>query len=117
MEFVPLLAMGTLVGKLIDFAKYLRDGDYNGAVTQVSVWVAGILVVLLAAQTDFAPTIAFGEASLAQMNLATQVFIGLLAASLFGYAYDVKKAVDHTDSAAVPPLTRLPSSPQGRARR
>ena len=46
MEFVPTAAMALLIVSIINFIKFIRAKDTNGLVTQLSVWVAGVVVVL-----------------------------------------------------------------------
>lgn len=106
-EFAPLLLMATLIGKILDLAKYIRVGNLNAVVTQIVGFVAGVVVVMLAAQTNYASEIVLGDLSLADANIATQIFLGLLATSLFSALYDFKKAFDSTDTAATPSLTTL----------
>ena len=104
MEFLPIIAMVTLVVKVIDFARYARARDINGIATQLLTWVAGILVVLLAARTDWAAQLRVGEFSLADLNSWSQVFWGLSFASTASFSKDVTKAVDNSNSAAIPTL-------------
>ena len=54
MEFIPLVQMGVLVFAIINFLKALNAQEWNSVFTQVFVWIAGVAVVLLVAQTDFA---------------------------------------------------------------
>ncbi len=109
MEFLPAIAMITLVIKLIDFSRYARARDTNGIVTQLVTWAAGIVVVMLAAQTDWAADLSVGEFSLAELGLWSQVFWGLSFASTASFSKDFTKAVDNTNSAAIPTLL-----PEGR---
>lgn len=104
MEFVPSVAMVLLIVKIIDFLRYARAADLNGVLTQLSAWVAGVLVVLLAAQTDWAGGIAIGNKSLATLGFWSLVFYGLSAGSGASLAKDTLKAVDNSNSAAIPTL-------------
>jgi hypothetical protein len=105
MEFVPLVALGVLLLQVVNLIKYIRARDANGITTILAAWVAGLVVVLLVAQTDFAEGFSVGgNQSLADLNFASLVFIGLTIASVGGYLVDIKKAVDTSDSAKVPPL-------------
>lgn len=104
--FVPAVAMLTLIKKVLDFLKYLTNQDWNGALTQVCVWVAGIAVVWLYAQTDWAEGISFAGLVLSSMNFASLVALGIGLGSSASVATDFIKARDNTDSAAMPPLIK-----------
>lgn len=104
MEFVPALAMAALTFKVVDFLRYLRAADLNGALTQLCAWVAGVIVVLLVARTSWADGIAVGDMNLGTLNFWSLVFYGLAAGSAASVAKDTLKAVDNTNSAAIPTL-------------
>lgn len=104
MEFVPVLAMAALVVAIINFIKFIKAGDGNGIATQLAVWVAGVVVLFIAAQTDFASGISIGDMEIDQMNAWTLVFVGLTLGSVGTLANDIKKALDNSDSAVKPPL-------------
>jgi hypothetical protein len=103
MDFVVIPVMGALIAKIVDFAKFVRAKEWNGVVTQAASWVAGVLVVLLVAQTDFA-SFEVNNIVLGEMNLASQVFLGLIATSVISVVYDFRKAIDPSDSARTPSL-------------
>lgn len=96
--------MVTLILKLIDFLRYARGGDVNGMLTQLCAWIAGVVVILLVAQTDWADGIAIGTMSLGKLNFWSLVFYGMSAGSAASLAKDTLKAVDNTNSAAIPVL-------------
>ncbi len=102
--FVPLVALGTLVFTFVNFLKFLSGRDWNAAITQAVAWVAGIVAIVLVAHTDFGNSITIAGHYLDNLNIASQVFLGLMATSLLSTANEFKKAFDHTDSAATPPL-------------
>lgn len=109
--------MGLLTLKLIDFARYLRAGDANGVTTQLAAWIAGAVVVMLVAQTAWADGIVIGAMSLHKLGIWSQVFYGLAAGSSASTVKDALKAVDNTNSAAIPVLvptraTRAVSAPK-----
>lgn len=99
MPFVPLVQMAVLVFAIINFLKAVRAKDSNAALTQLTVWVAGVLVVFLVAQTDFAEGIPIGDQVLSALNGWSQLFIGLTIASLATAGVEIKKALDNSDSA------------------
>jgi hypothetical protein len=103
-DFTPTAAFVALVITTINFLRHLRGQEWGGAATVASSWAAGVIAVMIAAQTDFASGIAVGDRSLEGLNLASQVFVGLSAASIASFVTDLKKAVDTTDSAVKPAL-------------
>jgi ABC-type transport system involved in cytochrome c biogenesis permease subunit len=104
MEFLPVVAMAALTLKLIDFLRYCRGGDMNGILTQAAAWIAGVVVVLLVAQTDWADGIAVGDMNLSTLGFWSLVFYGLSAGSGASFVKDTLKAVDNSNSAAIPVL-------------
>jgi hypothetical protein len=52
MEFLLVIFLTLLALKLVDFVRYMANGDGNGMITQVLAWLAGILVVYLAEWAD-----------------------------------------------------------------
>lgn len=105
-EFVPLVVLASFILKIIDFVKYARARDINAIVTQLVTWLAGILAVAWAAQTTLADEI---MPDLAAMNFATQALVGVALASTASLIVDARKAVDNSQSAAVPPLVPPPT--------
>jgi hypothetical protein len=104
MPFIPTVAMAVLTLKIIDLLRYARVPDINGVLTQLSAWIAGVLVVLLAAQTDWARSINIGDKNLHTLGFWSLVFYGLSAGSTASLAKDTLKAVDNSNSAAIPTL-------------
>lgn len=104
MPFSPILVLGSLVFTFINFLKSCTNKNWSAATTQGIAWLSGIIAVFLAAQTDWAGGIVFGDRSLAAMNNASLVLVGLMASSLLGVVNEVKKALDNTDSARQPEL-------------
>lgn len=104
MDFVPVLAMAALTLKVVDFLRYCRAADVNGVFTQLAAWIAGVIVVLLVAHTDWADGIAVGDMTLGTINVWSLIFYGLSAGSAASFVKDSLKAVDNTNSAALPTL-------------
>lgn len=102
--FVPMAVFAAMVLKLTDLLKFAKNRDVNGVATIALAWVAGFVVALLFAQSAWAKGIVFGDQTLAGLNLASLVIIGFAASSVGGVLFDFKKALDGTDSAAVPSL-------------
>ena len=102
--FVPMAVLVALVLKLTDLFKYAKNRDVNGAATIAFVWVAGFIGVWLFAGSAWADGLVFGEQRLDQLNLQSLVLVGFAIGSSAGVVFDFKKALDNSDSAAVPSL-------------
>ena len=101
---VVLVLLGTFVSKFMDFLKFLRARDTNGVVTQLGTWCAGIVGVLLLSATEWGDRLVLEGVSMADTDLATKVFAGLMVTSLLSKVYDFQKARDSTQTAATPSL-------------
>lgn len=108
MPLVPLIALGTVVFSFVNVLKFASGRQWNAVVTQLIAWVAGIAGIFLAGATQFASGIAVGNMTLASLDGASKLFLGLIATSLLSTVNEIKKAIDSSDSAATPPL--LPNS-------
>jgi hypothetical protein len=104
MEFVPAVAMLALIKQLIDLLRSVRGGDTNSALTILTAWVAGVGVLLLVAQTDWATGISVGDYTLATLNVASLVFVGISIASGASVVSDTLGAIDTSRSTAKPHL-------------
>lgn len=104
MSLTPLVAVGTLVFTFVNFLTYLRSKNWNGALTQLIAWVAGVLGIVIAAHSQYASQITFGTQKLSGASWWTEVFLGLIATSLLSTFNELKKAIDSTDSAKKAPL-------------
>lgn len=102
MDFIPLVAAVALVWKAVDFVRYLQARDTANVTTQLVVWVVGVAVTFLLAGTNFADGIVIGDVGVGSMNWQSLLLIGLSLGSSASAVVDFKKAVDNTDSAAVP---------------
>jgi hypothetical protein len=100
------ILFGALVLKLLDFVKSCVQRDKNGVVTILTGWVAGVLAVLAFARTEFADELRVGDQALASLGVGSQIVFGLVATSVAGYLYDLKKAIDNSDTASTPKMLR-----------
>jgi hypothetical protein len=114
MPLVPLIALGTIVFSFVNVLKFASGGQWNAVITQIIAWVAGIAGIFLAGETQFASGIAVGDTNLELLDTPSKLFLGLVATSLLSTVNEIKKAIDHTDSASTPPL--LPNA-DAKARR
>lgn len=105
MDFVPLLVIGALLKKAVDFLKYLSAKDWNGVVTQVVVWLVGIGLVWLLSASDFANGVQIGGLDLGNLNAASIVLVGLSLSSTASFVgQDLLKALDNSQTARTPEL-------------
>jgi hypothetical protein len=112
MPFSALVGVGTLVFTFVNFLTYLRSANWNGVITQLIAWAAGIGGVMIAVHTQFAPAVKVGSLTFDKINTPTQLFLGLIATSIFSTVNEIKKAVDNKDSAAKAQLLtgKMPSA-------
>lgn len=113
MDFVPIFALAALIYKLVDFVRYFtkwQQGGKNGVVTQLLCWGVAIVAVILYAQSNWAMSLPIAGFNFHQLNLASQIIVGLQFGSLASAGKDIVKAVDRTDSARIPTLL-TPASP------
>jgi len=104
------LIFGAFILKAVDLVKYLVEGlrehDWNGFLTLALTWAVGFVAVMLFIKTEWGDEIKLGEQSLDQLNLQAKIVLALAAPSVAAVFYDAKKAVDNTDSASTPRLTK-----------
>jgi hypothetical protein len=93
MPITPIVLVGSLVYAFIQFMKDLTNRNMNAVITQLSVWVAGVAAITLAAATDYADAVNIGDKTLADLSTWSLVFIGLLASSLFSVVHDVTRTI------------------------
>ena len=108
MDLAPLAAVGTLVFALVNFMKYLAVRNWNGAITQLIAWTAGVVGILLIAHTVFAAAIIVGNVPLQSMNFWSQLFVGLMATSLLTTLNEGYKAIDVTTGESANKLKLFP---------
>ncbi len=121
MEFIPFAAMLLTVKKVIDFLRYARSGDINGVLTQLCAWGAGVGVVVLMAQTQWARGVEIGDIALSNMGIWSLVFAGMQIGSGASAVVDLNKSLDNNNTSAIPTLlpgpgprhARKPGAPSG----
>lgn len=105
MEFIPAVAMMALVKKVFDFLRYATHGDINGVVSQLCVWVSGVVVFFLVANTAWAASIVIAGRPLSAMTFWEVLFAGVTLGSSASFAHDALiKSLDNHNSAAIPTL-------------
>jgi ethanolamine utilization microcompartment shell protein EutS len=105
MEVIGYLSLAALVVKIVGVVKSFGK-DWNYVLTQVVTWVAGIAVLAVGAQASVTEDLAIPGVSvpLGLLDGWSTVLVGLVLGSTAAFGYDVKKAIDSTDSAAEPSL-------------
>lgn len=104
MDFVPQLALASLVYSMVNLARYVRARDWDGSLTIAVSYAIGVAAVMITAQTDWASAIDIGDRTLGGLNAWSQLLAGLTLASSAGVVADLKKAIDRTDTAVKPSL-------------
>jgi len=100
------LVFAALVLKFVDLIKYARAKDGNGLITLAIGFVAGIGAVGIISLTQWNDEIRIGDETLESMSRVSKVVLGLVATSVAAVLYDFKKAVDNTDTARTPRITK-----------
>lgn len=109
MDALTLAVLGTLVVKVVSVVKSIGK-DNNAVVTQLVGWAVGIGVAFLAAHAQVtSDLVVFGAHRFGDLDGGSLVFAGLSLASGGSFAYDVKKALDYSDSASEPRLLKAPT--------
>lgn len=103
MEAVIVFAgLAFAINKTVSVIKALFNGEKNTVVTQVVVWLVGFGGLALAAQSDVTSAFAlpgFTE-PLGDLDVASLGVLAWILGSTGSFAYDIKAAIDGSDSAA-----------------
>ena len=111
------LILGALILKGTDLAKYLISGlfgpdedskkkAWNGFLTLVLTAAIGVGTVFLFSGTQWADEVKLGDEQFSKLGWGSLVTFGLVASSFGALLYDVKKAIDNTDTAATPRIIK-----------
>jgi hypothetical protein len=105
------LILGALTLKASDFVKYVlalfksgqsKSDGLNGLISLIVTAILGIGVVWLVAQTQWADEVPIGDEQLGNLSVASLVVLGLVISSFGSLLYDLKKAIDRSESASTP---------------
>ena len=80
-SIVGFATLAAIVVKFIDWLKQLQNKDWNGALTQLAVWVVGTVVILVAAQSQLASGIVVFDIRLGSLSVWDCVLAGLALGS------------------------------------
>jgi hypothetical protein len=98
-EITAYAAFGGLVLTMVQFLKFLDAKAWTKARNQAVVWLGGITVALIGAQTSFAGSIPAFDITLANCSTWDQVFFGLTIGGITSAGYEAIKAVSTRRSA------------------
>ena len=92
-----------LVKKFVDLLKQFKS-DRSAALTQLVVFAVAIGVVFLFAATPFAAGVSLAGVALAGAAVATKVIFGLCVGAAASLTEDGFRALDNSQTAALPKL-------------
>ena len=101
-----LLALAFAANKIVSVIKSLASPDKNAALTQLLVWVVGLVVLILAGNASVTEHLVVPGLSdpLGDLDFPSYLVLALISGSTGSVIYDFKKAIDNGDSAAEPRL-------------
>lgn len=102
-----LALLAATINKLVDFTKYIKNKDTNGALTQIYVWAVGVVGVIVFVKSGLLDGVVlpYSDAPIDSYGTIAQALIGFSAASVGSVVgVDFRKAIDNTDSAATESL-------------
>jgi hypothetical protein len=105
-----------LVWKIIDFTRLCMNfkTQRSAVITQALAWIAGIVLVMIAAQAQVTQGLVLpgSDQALGKLDWPSWLLLGLLVSSAASATVDLKQAFDRSDSATKPALLPPISSPQ-----
>jgi hypothetical protein len=105
MVTITYLSALAAIWKLVDLVKYVTRSNLRETITQLLVFAAAIGGAFLMGAADVAKGWDVGAGvPLTDMDGWSKVLLGVVWAGGASAAYDIKKALDSSDSAAVPSL-------------
>lgn len=86
--FAPLAVLISLIYAVGNLIKQAQGGDTKNALTQVAIWVIGVLLTLLVGASDVGSSVVLGEWVLGEIDVLSQILFGLGLASTANVLYD-----------------------------
>jgi hypothetical protein len=83
MAIVPLALLGATIYSLINFFKLITNKDWNGSVTMLVTWLAGIIGVFIVAASALGKGISINGTDLTAIDIWSKIILGIEATSLF----------------------------------
>jgi len=102
---IGVIGMVAISMKVVDFLKQATNlpGSRRAVVTQLAAWLGATGVIFLYSASDFG-TFDIGGIAIDNMQWTTKLILGIAVGSAASVGVDFKKAIDASDSAAVPDL-------------
>jgi energy-converting hydrogenase Eha subunit G len=107
MEEIAILAgLAFAINKTVSVVKAALNKDVNAAVTQLVVWVVGFIAISLAAHAQLTENLVVPGllVPLDELDWQSLVLVAWILGGTGSFAFDFKKALDSSDSAAEPSL-------------
>lgn len=92
LTFVGLVTLGI---KIMSTLKFIKDRDFEALYWQLGAWGVGIVLVLWAAHIQVINDTLIGTLALWQMDIPTQLYVGLALGSTGSFLYDRTVARDN----------------------
>lgn len=101
-----LALLGAAIIATLDFVRYAKAKDWNGALTIFLTWVAGVAIIALAAQADVTGGLVLveGQPALAKLDFASLALLGFVVGSIAPVAVKFFKAIDRSTTSKSPQL-------------
>lgn len=115
-QLAPLVLLGALGYTLLNLVKYVRARDWSAVATTLAAYAIGCVLVLVAGNAELTENLPVPgmETTFGDLDFWSSLILGASMLSVLGIAYDYKRAIDGSDSAATPSLlpgrTSHPSS-------
>lgn len=108
MDAVSTVLFGTIIYAITRMVRYLKAKDWNAALTLAIVWVAAVVVVFVAGESDFdavdLTAYGLGEQTLGELNSWSKVLLGIALGSFASFGNDLLGSLDGTRSTSAPKL-------------
>jgi hypothetical protein len=104
-NFLPTAALAATVLAIVNLLRYARGRDWNGVLTQLTVWGSGVAGVSIFAQSAWGEAISLGGAlPLSKLGWASLVIVGLQVGSAATVVNEFRGAIDRSTTTAKPRL-------------
>lgn len=103
---VGMVGLVALIAKLTDFGRMLTNlpGTGRKVASQLLAWAVAIAALWLYSASQYGSTVVIAGTPVDHMGAATKVLVGVTLGSAASLVADGRRAIDNTQTAAVPPL-------------
>ena len=105
---MTVIVFVALLWKIVDFLRMAANfkSQKSGLITQATAWIAGVILVVIAAhaQLTWSLVLPGSDLPLKSLDFASLLLLGLLISSTASSVVDIKQAIDATDTASKPPM-------------